>query len=70
MVLSSAKWEYPRGQELVGQPGRWGEFPILIIKMLWDTPKSNGSGVVTEPAKGAERSWEAVQAAAPESSGV
>lgn len=39
MVLSSAKWEYPRGQELVGQPGRWGELPILISKMLWDTPK-------------------------------
>lgn len=47
-----------------------GKFPILILKMLWDTPKSNGSGVVTEPAKGAERSWEAVQAVAPESSGV
>lgn len=70
MALSSAKWEDPRGQELVGQPGRWGKLPILILKMLWDTPKSNCSGVVTEPAKGAERSWEAVQAVAPESSGV
>lgn len=73
MALSFAKWEDPRDQALVGHSGGgWGGggLPILAFKIQWDTPGCGGSVVVTEPANGAERLWEEVQAVAPESSGV
>lgn len=71
MALSFAKWEDPRGRALVEHPGGrvWG-LPILAFKIQWDTPGCGDSGVVTEPANGAERLWEEVQAVARESSGV
>lgn len=53
MALSSAEWEDVRGQELAGHPGMGALHPHPQSAVPPPPPaKSDGSGAVTEPAKG------------------
>lgn len=69
MALSSAEWEDLRGQELAGHP-RMGALHPHPQSAVGPPLRAMALEQSRSPQRGAERLWEAVQAVAPESSGV